>query len=205
LAIFSAHLQIFLGSQYVNDFDLGNRIYRVYVQADAMFRANPRNIDEFYVRSQTGQMVRMSNLVKIERTTTAQTINHYNLFRSAEVNGSTAPGVSSGQAIAAMENLAKRVLPQGMSFEWSGISLEEKESGPQGTILFVLGIIVVFLVLAAQYESFVDPVIILLSVPLAMLGALLAQYLRHLDNDVFCQIGLVMLVGLASKNAILDC
>jgi HAE1 family hydrophobic/amphiphilic exporter-1 len=200
--IFST-LQIFLGSQYVNDFDLGNRIYRVYVQADAMFRANPRNIDEFYVRSQTGQMVRMSNLVKIERTTTAQTINHYNLFRSAEVNGSTAPGVSSGQAIAAMENLAKRVLPQGMSFEWSGISLEEKESGPQGTILFVLGIIVVFLVLAAQYESFVDPVIILLSVPLAMLGALLAQYLRHLDNDVFCQIGLVMLVGLASKNAIL--
>lgn len=200
--IFST-LQIFLGSQYVNDFDLGNRIYRVYVQADALFRANPRNIDEFYVRSQTGQMVRMSNLVKIERTTTAQTINHYNLFRSAEVNGSPAPGVSSGQAIEAMENLAKRVLPQGMSYEWSGISLEEKESGPQGTILFVLGIIVVFLVLAAQYESFVDPVIILLSVPLAMMGALLAQYLRHLDNDVFCQIGLVMLVGLASKNAIL--
>ncbi len=200
--IFST-LQIFLGSQYVNDFDLGNRIYRVYVQADALFRANPRNIDEFYVRSQTGQMVRMSNLVKIERTTAAQTINHYNLFRSAEVNGSTAPGVSSGQAIAAMESLAKRVLPQGMSYEWSGISLEEKESGPQGTILFVLGIIVVFLVLAAQYESFVDPVIILLSVPLAMMGALLAQYLRHLDNDVFCQIGLVMLVGLASKNAIL--
>jgi len=200
--IFST-LQIFLGSQYVNDFDLGNRIYRVYVQADSMFRANPRNIDEFYVRSQTGQMVRMSNLVKIERTTAAQTINHYNLFRSAEVNGSTAPGVSSGQALAAMEALAKRVLPQGMSYEWSGISLEEKESGPQGTILFMLGIIVVFLVLAAQYESFVDPVIILLSVPLAMMGALLAQYLRHLDNDVFCQIGLVMLVGLASKNAIL--
>ncbi|MFA6559584.1 MAG: multidrug efflux RND transporter permease subunit, partial [Candidatus Obscuribacterales bacterium] len=200
--IFST-LQIFLGSQYVNDFDLGNRIYRVYVQADSMFRANPRNIDEFYVRSQTGQMVRMSNLVKIERTTAAQTINHYNLFRSAEVNGSTAPGVSSGQALAAMEALAKRILPQGMSYEWSGISLEEKESGPQGTILFMLGIIVVFLVLAAQYESFVDPVIILLSVPLAMMGALLAQYLRHLDNDVFCQIGLVMLVGLASKNAIL--
>ncbi len=196
-------LQIFLGSQYVNDFDLGNRIYRVYVQADSMFRANPRNIDEFYVRSQNGQMVRMSNLVKIERTTAAQTINHYNLFRSAEVNGSTAPGVSSGQALAAMESLAARVLPQGMSYEWSGISLEEKESGPQGTILFVLGIIVVFLVLAAQYESFVDPVIILLSVPLAMMGALLAQYMRHLDNDVFCQIGLVMLVGLASKNAIL--
>ncbi len=196
-------LQILLGSSYVNDFDLGNRIYRVYVQGDALFRANPRNIDEYYVRSRSGEMVRMSNLIKIERTTTAQTINHYNLFRSAEINGSTAPGVSSGTALEAMENVAAKVLPQGMSYEWSGISAEEKESGPQATMLFLLGIIVVFLVLAAQYESFVDPVIILLSVPLAMFGALLAQYLRHLDNDVFCQIGLVMLVGLASKNAIL--
>ncbi len=196
-------LQILLGSSYVNDFDLGNRIYRVYVQGDALFRANPRNIDEYYVRSRSGEMVRMSNLVKIERTTTAQTINHYNLFRSAEINGSTAPGVSSGTALQAMENVAAKVLPQGMSYEWSGISAEEKESGPQATMLFLLGIIVVFLVLAAQYESFVDPVIILLSVPLAMFGALLAQYMRHLDNDVFCQIGLVMLVGLASKNAIL--
>jgi HAE1 family hydrophobic/amphiphilic exporter-1 len=196
-------MQILLGSQYVNDFDLGNRIYRVYVQADSIFRANPRNIGEFYVRAQNGQMVRLSNLIKLERTTAAQTINHYNLFRSAEVNGSPAPGISSGEAIIAMENLAKRVLPQGMSYEWSGISLEEKESGPQAAILFLLGIVVVFLVLAAQYESFVDPIIILLSVPLAMLGALLAQHLRHLDNDVFCQIGLVMLVGLASKNAIL--
>lgn len=196
-------LQILLGSWYVNDFDLGNRIYRVYVQADQNFRSNPKNIDEFYVRSRTGQMIRMNELVKVSRTTAPQTINHYNLFRSAEVNGSAAPGVSSGEAMAAMEKMAKRILPQGMSYEWSGISLEEKESGPQTFLLFALGIVVVFLVLAAQYESFSDPVIILLSVPLAMLGALLCQWLRHLDNDVFCQIGLVMLVGLASKNAIL--
>lgn len=196
-------MEIMLGSRYVNDFDLGNRIYRVYVQADQLFRSNPRDIDGLYVRSQTGEMISLANLVKVERTTAPQTISHYNLFRSAEVNGSAAPGISSGQAITAMESLAKRVLPQGMSYEWSGISLEEKESGPQTFILFALGIVVVFLVLAAQYESFVDPVIILLSVPLAMLGALLAQWLRHLDNDVFCQIGLVMLVGLASKNAIL--
>jgi HAE1 family hydrophobic/amphiphilic exporter-1 len=198
-----ATMQILLGSSYVNDFDLGNRIYRVYVQADALFRSNPRDIDEFYVRSQTGQMIRMNNLVRVDRTTAAQTINHYNLFRSAEINGSAAPGVSSGEAIAGMEKLAEKILPQGMSYEWSGISLEEKNSGPQALILLTLGIVVVFLVLAAQYESFTDPVIILLSVPLAMLGALLAQYLRHLENDVFCQIGLVMLVGLASKNAIL--
>ena len=106
-------------------------------------------------------------------------------------------------ALQAMEDVAKKVLPQGMTYEWTGISLEEKEAGPQTLILFALGIIVVFLVLAAQYESFVDPVIILLSVPLAMLGALASQWSRHLSNDVFCQIGLVMLVGLASKNAIL--
>lgn len=196
-------LEIMLGSRYVNDFDLGNRIYRVYVQADEMFRSNPRDIDKLYVRSQGGDMVSLSQLVRVERSTAPQTISHYNLFRSAEMNGSAAPGISSGQALAAMERLAKRVLPQGMSYEWTGISLEEKESGPQTFLLFALGIVVVFLVLAAQYESFVDPVIILLSVPLAMLGALLAQWLRHLDNDVFCQIGLVMLVGLASKNAIL--
>jgi len=196
-------LQILLGSQYVNDFDLGNRIYRVYVQADEVFRSNPKNIEEFYVRSRNGQMIPLGNLITLQRTTSPQTISHYNLFRSAEINGSAAPGVSSGQAIQAMEQMAKEVLPQGMGYEWSGISLEEKESGPQTLILFALGIVVVFLVLAAQYESFFDPVIILLSVPLAVLGALLGQYLRGLENDVFCQIGLVMLVGLASKNAIL--
>jgi hydrophobic/amphiphilic exporter-1 (mainly G- bacteria), HAE1 family len=200
--IFST-LQILLGSQYVNDFDLGNRIYRVYVQGDQLFRSNPKNLEEFYVRSRNGQMIPLANLIKVERTTSPQTIDHYNLFRSAEINGSAAPGVSSGEAIEQMEKLATAVLPQGMSYEWSGISLEEKESGPQTVILFVLGIVVVFLVLAAQYESFFDPIIILLAVPLAMLGALLAQWLRGLENDVFCQIGLVMLVGLASKNAIL--
>lgn len=196
-------IEIMLGSRYVNDFDLGNRIYRVYVQADQLFRADPKSIDAFYVRSRDGKMVSLASLVKVERTTAPQTIYHHNLFRSAEINGSAAPGISSGQAISAMEALAKRILPQGMSYEWSGISLEEKQSGPQTFILFALGIVVVFLVLAAQYESFSDPIIILLSVPLAMMGALLAQWLRHLDNDVFCQIGLVMLVGLASKNAIL--
>ncbi len=196
-------LQILLGSQYVNDFDLGNRIYRVYVQGDQLFRSNPKNLEEFYVRSRNGQMIPLNNLIKVERTTSPQTITHYNLFRSAEINGSAAPGVSSGEAINQMEQLAASVLPQGMSYEWSGISREEIESGPQTIILFARGIVVVFLVLAAQYESFFDPVIILLAVPLAMLGALLAQWLRGLENDVFCQIGLVMLVGLASKNAIL--
>jgi HAE1 family hydrophobic/amphiphilic exporter-1 len=147
-------------------------------------------------------MIPLSSLVKITPTTGAQTINHYNLFRSIEITGSAAPGVSSGQAIQSMEQVAKS-LPAGLGYEWSGTSAEEKTSGGQAPLIFGLGLVFVFLVLAAQYENYVDPIIILLSVPLAILGALLAQSLRGLANDVYCQIGLVMLIGLASKNAIL--
>lgn len=203
LADLFSTLSVFLGSSYVNDFDLGTRIYRVYVQADQAFRSNPHDIEQFYVRSRKGEMVSLSNLVQIKRTSAPQTINHYNLFRSTEIIGSPAPGFSSGQAMLAMQDLTKTVLPEGMGFEWSGISKEELESGSKTVLIFTLGLTFVFLVLAAQYESFTDPFIILFSVPLAILGALLAQHLRGLENDVFCQIGLVMLIGLASKNAIL--
>lgn len=196
-------LQVFMGSRYVNDFDFLNRIYRVYVQADYPFRSNPKDIRRFYVRSQTGAMVPLSNLVDVTQTTAPQTITHYNLFRSAEITGSPNVGTSSGQAIAAMQNLAKEVLPRGISYEWSGISLEQLESGSQTIFIFILGFIFVFLVMAAQYENLIDPLIILLSVPLAILGALLVQSMRGLENDVFCQIGMVMLIGLACKNAIL--
>ncbi len=196
-------LQTLLGSQYVNDFNLQQRTYRVYVQADKEFRSNPSDIGQLYVRSrQNQQMIPLSSLVKITPTTGAQTINHYNLFRSIEITGSAAPGVSSGQAIQSMEQVAKS-LPAGLGYEWSGTSAEEKTSGGQAPLIFGLGLVFVFLVLAAQYENYVDPIIILLSVPLAILGALLAQSLRGLANDVYCQIGLVMLIGLASKNAIL--
>jgi HAE1 family hydrophobic/amphiphilic exporter-1 len=187
----------------VNDFDFLNRIYRVYVQADKNFRSNPNNIDQFYVRSLDGKMVPISNLITTQKTTSPQTIMHYNLFRSTEINGSPAPGYSSGQAMQIMADLADKNLPKGLSYAWSGISLEEEESGTKALVIFVLGLVFVFLVLAAQYESLFDPLIIILSVPLAMLGALLAQWLRGLENDIFCQIGLVMLIGLASKNAIL--
>ena len=125
------------------------------------------------------------------------------MFRNVDISGSAAPGYSSGQAIAAMESVAKEVLPLGYSYSWTGLSLEEIQSGKQSFILFALGLIVVYLTLSAQYESFVLPFIILLAVPMAMLGALLAQSVRGLENDVYCQIGLVMLIGLASKNAIL--
>lgn len=200
--IFST-LQTFIGSRYVNDFNAFGRTYRVYVQADQQFRSNPEDIGQLYLRSGRGEMISLSSLVKVTPTTGPQTINHYNLYRSIEINGAAAPGFSSGQAIEAMKNLAATVLPKNMSYEWSGISLEELESGGQAPIIFGLGIFFVFLVLAAQYNNFVDPLIILLSVPLAVLGALLAQSWRGLYNDVYCQVGLVMLIGLASKNAIL--
>jgi HAE1 family hydrophobic/amphiphilic exporter-1 len=196
-------LQVYMGSVYVNDFDFNNRSYRVYVQADQQFRAKAKDIAQYYLRSNMGKMIPLDNLVQIEQTANPQVISHHNLFRSAEIDGSPAPGRSSAEGIAAMEALAKKVLPNGMTYEWSGLSLEELESGGKAAILFALGLVVVYLTLAAQYESFVLPFIVLLAVPVALLGAIGAQALRGLQNDVYCQIGLVMLIGLSSKNAIL--
>jgi len=196
-------LSVYMGSAYVNDFDFNNRSYRVYVQADQQFRSESKDIRQFYVRSDGGAMIPLDNLVTIAQTTTPQVISHYNLFRSVEIDGSPAPGFSSGEAIAAMEQLSAKVLPQGYAYQWTGLSLEELQSGSTTLILFGLGTLVVYLTLSAQYESFVLPFIVLLAVPMALLGALSAQWGRGLENDVYCQIGLVMLVGLASKNAIL--
>jgi HAE1 family hydrophobic/amphiphilic exporter-1 len=196
-------LQVYMGSVYVNDFDFNNRSYRVYVQADQRFRSKAKDIAQYYLRSDAGKMIPLDNLVTIEQTANPQVISHYNLFRSAEIDGAPAPGRSSAEGMAAMEVLARKVLPNGMTFEWSGLSREELESGGKALILFGLGLIFVYLTLAAQYESFVLPFIVLLAVPVALLGAIGAQSLRGLQNDVYCQIGLVMLIGLASKNAIL--
>jgi HAE1 family hydrophobic/amphiphilic exporter-1 len=195
-------LGVYMGSAYVNDFDFNSRSYRVYVQADKQFRSEAKDMKQFYVRSDGGAMVPLDNLISITQTTTPQVISHYNLFRSAEIDGAAAPGSSSGQAIAAMDELAKK-MPQGFTYSWTGLSLEELQAGGTSLILFGLGTLVVYLTLSAQYESFVLPFIVLLAVPMALLGALGAQWTRGLQNDVFCQVGLVMLVGLSSKNAIL--
>ncbi len=196
-------LSVYMGSVYVNDFDFNNRAYRVYVQADRAFRSQPRDIGQYYVRTDRGGMVPLENLVRVQPTTNAQVISHYNLFRATEIDGAASPGHSTGEAIREMEALAGRTLPPGFGFEWTGLSLEEIESGSTVILLFGLGALVVYLTLAAQYESFTLPFIVMLAVPAAVLGALAGQAARGLANDIYCQIGLVMLVGLSTKNAIL--
>jgi HAE1 family hydrophobic/amphiphilic exporter-1 len=196
-------LAVLLGSQYVNDFDFNNRAYRVYVQGDQQFRAQPTDLSQYYARAANGDMVPLSAVVRTSEQTAPAVINHFNLFRSTELTGAALPGVSSGQALQEMERIARDVLPQGYDFAWAGLSLEETKSGSQAAYLFALSIVLVYLVLAAQYESWVLPFIILLGVPLAVFGALSAQLIRGFSNDVFCQVGLVMLIGLAAKNSIL--
>jgi HAE1 family hydrophobic/amphiphilic exporter-1 len=196
-------LSVFMGSEYINDFDFNSRTYRVFVQADQPFRMTAKDLHNFYVRSDSGQMVPLDNLTTVVESSGPPVISHYNLFRAVEIDGSAAPGYSSGQAIESMQKLATGAMMPGMTFQWTGLTLDELESSGKAIIIFGLGLLVVYLTLSAQYESFALPFIILLAVPMAVLGALGLVALRGMANDVYCQIGLVMLIGLSAKNAIL--
>jgi HAE1 family hydrophobic/amphiphilic exporter-1 len=196
-------LGVYMGSQYVNDFDFNNRSYRVYVQADQHFRMNAADLRQYYVRSDANGLLPLGNIVALKDTAGPQVINHFNLFRSAEIDGAAAPGYSSGQGLKAMADLAGQNMLQGMTFSWSGLALEEVEAAGKAILIFGLGILVVYLTLSAQYESFALPFIILLAVPMAVLGALSFISMRGLVDDVYVQIGLVMLIGLSAKNSIL--
>ncbi|MCA1443470.1 efflux RND transporter permease subunit [Ensifer sp. IC4062] len=196
-------LQIYFGSLYVNDFNLFGRTFRVTLQAEQSARSNPADISRLYVRNSAGDMVPLSTLGALKPTVGPETVSHYNNYPSALINGAAAPGYSSSQAVAAMERTAAATLPRDFGFEWTGITYQEIRAGSIAALVFALAIVFCFLILAAQYESWSMPFMVLLSVPLALLGALLALWLRVMQIDVYSQIGFVMLVGLAAKNAIL--
>lgn len=196
-------LQAYLGSSYVNDFNKFGRTYQVRVQADHQYRVNPEDINRLDVRNNNGDMVPMGTLVKIEESYGPQTIMRYNLYPTASINGEPAQGYSSGQALALMEQMAKAKLPATVGFEWTGMSFQEKQVGGEQYMIFALAIVFVFLVLAAQYESWTMPAAVIGVVPLAALGVVVALNISGMDNNTYTQIGVVLLVALASKNAIL--
>ncbi|MGX9367103.1 efflux RND transporter permease subunit [Desulfoplanes sp. PS50] len=192
-----------LGSTYVNDFNIFGRSYQVRVQADARFRTRVEDIKRLEVRNNDGDMIPLGTVVSVSKTLGPQLITRYNLYPMATLNGQGAAGVSSGQAMTMMENIAHSKLPASMGYEWSGMSYQEKIAGSATIIIFVLAIIFVYLVLCAQYESWTLPLTIILAVPLALLGTVIAVYLRHTDVNVYTQIGIVLLIALACKTAIL--
>ncbi len=196
-------LQTMFGSLYVSQYNKYSRVWQVILQAEPQYRLNPEDIQNIYVRQRDGQMVPLSAVVTTRYKTGPDLVPRFNNFLAAKVNGDAAPGYSSGQAISTMEAVAREVLPEGYTFQWAGQAFEEKKSGGTSFIVFIFGLIFVFLILAAQYESWGLPFSVITAVPFGIFGALLAIFLRGTENDVYFQIGLVTLIGLAAKNAIL--
>jgi multidrug efflux pump len=196
-------MQIYLGSLYVNDFNRFGRTYQVTAQADGMFRLNVDDILQLKTRNAAGAMVPLATVVEVSETTGPDKVFRYNMYPAADINGVSAPGVSSGQAMALAEQLAAQELPPGITYQWTDLSYQQQAAGGTIGFVFLLSVLLVFLTLAAQYESWSMPVAIVLIVPMCLLGAIFGVWLRGMDNNLFTQIGLIVLVGLASKNAIL--
>jgi len=201
-AIFGT-MQSSLGSAYVNDFNKFGKTYQVRVQADQQFRLQPEDIRRLEVRNRDGRMIPLGTLATIHKTLGPQIVPRYNLYPSATITGAAGAGVSSGQALQLMEQMAATTLPQSMGYEWTGMSFQEKRVGSQAVYVFALGVLMVYLVLAAQYESWLMPAAVIMVVPLALLGTVIAVYIRGMDNNIYTQIGIVLIIALASKNAIL--
>ncbi|MBI5250526.1 MAG: efflux RND transporter permease subunit, partial [Desulfomonile tiedjei] len=196
-------LQAYLGSAYVNDFNKFGRTWQVNVQADSIFRTKAEDISRLQVRNKDGNMVPLGTLLNIEKTVGPTRVDRYNLYPSSLIMGEPAPGISSGQAMNIMEQMADKRLPTGIGYQWTTMAFQQKKAGAQGVIVFGMAILVVFLILAAQYESWADPFAVILIVPLAVSGAVVALMARGMDNNIYTQVGLVLLVGLSAKNAIL--
>jgi hydrophobe/amphiphile efflux-1 (HAE1) family protein len=196
-------LQAYLGSEYVNDFNKFGRTWQLKVQADSVFRTKPEDVARLQVRSGDGKMVPLGTLITVKDSFGPQRIDRYNMYPSARVAGEPAPGFSSGQALLTMETLAGKTLPPGMGFDWTGMAYQQKKASGQVIMVFGLAVVVVVLILAAQYESWADPVAVVLVVPFAVLGAVIGLMVRNMDNNLYTQVGLILLVGLSAKNAIL--
>ena len=198
-----AALQVNLGGYYVNDFNLFGKVWKVMVQAEGTYRTTKDDIGKLYVLNRKGQKVPLPALGDAVYALGPIDVPHYNMYNAAKITGQPAPGFSSGQAIAAMETVASQVLPEGFSYEWTGTTFQEQKTGNVAFLIFALSIVCVFLFMAALYESWMRPLVIILTVPLAMFGAMVGLWLYDMPLDVFGQIGLVMLIGLETKNAIL--
>ena len=197
-------IQAYMGSLYINDFTTYNRTFHVVIQADTAFRSMISDMNKYYVRNQAGDMLPLGTLISYTPTEAAPLISHFNIFRTAEVDGSPAPGYSSGQAMAALKEVAAKTLPQGYTYEFSGLSYEEIKAGSATVYIFLFSITFVFLFLAALYESWSVPFSVMLAVPIGAFGAILTLvFVPSLTNNVYAQIGLITLIGLAAKNAIL--
>jgi hydrophobic/amphiphilic exporter-1 (mainly G- bacteria), HAE1 family len=196
-------LQGYLGSAYVNLFNKFNQVFQVYIQADAPFRLQPEDIKDLYVRNDKGEVVPLGTLLKVRTDLSSELITRYNLYPAASVFGGAAPGFSSGEALNLMQQVAENTLPPGMSYDWTATAYQQKQVGNQAYFIYALSLTLVFLVLAAQYESWTSPAAVILVVPMALVGVLLALMIRGFDNNLYTQVGLVLMIALAAKNAIL--